>query len=86
MDIFVVIVVKTLGDGRYGVYIPDLDLMQYGSDRVVAMGEALQILRAVRHYKIYNGLELEPKVTAEEAQKYCKNPADFITMASVSAQ
>ena len=84
MDIFVTVVVRTLDKDRFGVYIPDLDIMQYGNDRVVAFGEALQLLRAINIYRISNGLEFKPVVTAQEAQKFCKSTKDFVTVAAIS--
>lgn len=84
MDVFVTIVVQDMGNSEYAVYIPDLNLTQYGPNRIIAMGEAIQVLRAVARYRQNNGIDFVPSITTEEAQVYCKSKKDFVTVAAVS--
>ena len=84
MDIFVTVVLQDLGKNGWGVYIPDRNMTLFGKDRISAMSDAIQTLRAIRYYNIHNGVELEATVTTEDALKYCKSANDFVTVVAVS--
>ena len=84
MDIFVTVVIQKHGKDKWGAFIPDFNMVIYGTDRIQVLGDAISVLRAIRYYRVASGLELEVKVTAEGAQQYCHTPEDMITVVAIT--